>query len=89
MKFKPSSEELAKFQALSQQIEASQKQINQLRAKQQKYAQKQTELVESLKEKYDLPDSDLSEWVLSQVNWLEFEGEIIIPENENNENQEE
>jgi len=83
MKIEPKEVELAKLKANSESINNLQQKMMQVQKQLQAYNKKQEQLIQGIKDRIeDCPDVPMSEWDFSQINWADFEGEIIIPEDE-------
>lgn len=81
MKIKLTELELAKLKAQSESIKNLQMQMNQLQQQLRQYTAKQKQLESQIKDRVqDCPDVPIGRWDFSQVDWVNYEGEVIIPD---------
>lgn len=80
MNFEPKKSKLAELKAYNETMNNIQYKIQDLQNQLLKYNQKQRELAEKLQEENNLPDIPIEKWDFSQVDWLELEGKIKVPD---------
>jgi len=88
MKVELNDTELAKIKANSEMIDSLSRQLNEIKQQLTRYVEAQQELEQEIRERIDedLPETDMRQWNFRQVDWLEYEGKVLIPDEDGEEN---
>jgi len=87
MKIELTDTELAKLKANSESINNIEKRILELRRQLDEYSKSQKKLEAQIRERIDeSPKTPLEKWDFSGVDWINYEGKVIIPEDKENGN---
>ncbi len=83
MKAELTETELAKLKAHGETISNLKQQLREIQKNIQKHNKQQARIAKGIRDRIeDCPEVPISEWDFSQVDWLAYKGQVIIPESE-------